>query len=68
MTMSSVFLVLEPDVADESGRRMFEPHEEQAIAFMLLLSPVQRGDAVLYDSILTKGSIAAVSILRSAKD
>lgn len=53
MVMSPVFLGLEPDVVDENGLRMFEPHEQAALAFMRSLDAGQRAKAVLYDSMLT---------------
>jgi hypothetical protein len=54
MVMSPVFLGLEPDVPDEkTGRRMFEDHEEQALAFMRSLTEDQKAAAVLYDTMMT---------------
>lgn len=54
MVMSPVFLGLEPDVVDpQTGQRMFQPHEERALAFMRALDDDQRQKAVLYESMLT---------------
>lgn len=53
MVLSPVFFGLEPDIGHVAKRRMFEPHEEAALAFMRSLSETEREKAVLYDSMLT---------------
>jgi hypothetical protein len=54
MTLTPLFLGVEPD-DDRTGtqRRLFEPHEKQALALMHALSGPERDRAVLYDSMLT---------------
>ena len=51
MVLSPIFMGLEPD-HNHGGtqRRMFEPHETRALAFMCSLSDDERRKAVLYDS------------------
>lgn len=53
MTLSPIFMGLEPD--NDHGlkhRRMFEPHEQAALAFFRSLEGGARARAVLYDSML----------------
>ncbi len=53
MALTPVFMGLEPDEeADGSKRRLFEPHEQTALALMHGLSGPERARAVLYDSML----------------
>ncbi|WP_066561065.1 DUF3500 domain-containing protein [Croceicoccus bisphenolivorans] len=54
MTLSPVFMGLEPDHDHgPNHRRMFEPHEQAALRMMGALSDQERIRAVLYDSMLT---------------
>jgi hypothetical protein len=53
MTLTPVFLGMEPDeVGGASARRFFEPHEQSALAFMHTLDAKERKHAVLYESML----------------
>jgi hypothetical protein len=54
MVLSPVFMGVEPDreIGPEQ-RRLFKPHEDQALALMRSLSDAERKRAVLYDSMLT---------------
>jgi hypothetical protein len=54
MVLSPVFMGVEPDrPVGEHMRRLFEPHEERALAMFHSLSDGQQNDAVLYSSMLT---------------
>jgi Protein of unknown function (DUF3500) len=54
MVLSPIFMGLEPD-HDHGGkrRRMFEPHEQRALALFNALSPSDQKAATLYRSMLT---------------
>lgn len=55
MILSPVFMGVEPDAAlGPSHRRLFEPHEKQALAVMQSLTQKQRSDATLYASMAAK--------------
>ncbi len=53
MVLSPVFMGIEPDIKlGEEERRLFQPHEECALAMFEALTDGQKTDAVLYDSML----------------
>ncbi|MEH3036428.1 MAG: DUF3500 domain-containing protein [Sphingomonas adhaesiva] len=54
MVLSPIFMGVEPDVGDgASNRRLFEPHEQAALAFARTLGERDRTRAVLHGSMLT---------------
>lgn len=54
MVLSPIFMGMEPDYAHGPGqRRLFEPHEQRALAMIRSLNDQERERAVLYKSMLT---------------
>jgi hypothetical protein len=52
MVLTPVFMGMEPDIDQGAQRRVFEPHEQAALALMRSLSQTEVRQAVLYDSML----------------